>query len=85
LEKILLVAQRDTILAWFCNLVAQEDFDGSKHRSYLGRPRTSPEVEPLILQMTREDSGWPCDRIEGALANLSYSISNQSVGNVLRR
>jgi hypothetical protein len=44
LEKAALVAKPDTILAWFRQLVAQK-FDGSKRRSYPGRPRTSPEVE----------------------------------------
>jgi hypothetical protein len=84
LEKAALVAKPDTILAWFRQLVAQK-FDGSKRRSYPGRPRTSPEVETLIVQMARENSGWGYDRIAGALANLGHSISDQTVGNVLRR
>ena len=84
LEKVALVAKPDTILAWFRKLVAQK-FDGSKRRSYPGRPRTSPEVEALIVQMARENSGWGYDRIAGALANLGHSISDQTVGNVLRR
>jgi hypothetical protein len=35
--------------------------------------------------MARENSGWGYDRIAGALANLGHSISDQTVGNVLRR
>jgi putative transposase len=35
--------------------------------------------------MTRENSGWGYDRIAGALANLGHSVSDQTVGNVLRR
>jgi transposase InsO family protein len=84
LEKVALVARPDTILAWFRKLVAQK-FDGSRHRSYPGRPRTSAEVEKLIVQMAQENSGWGYDRIAGALANLGHSISDQTVGNVLRR
>ena len=84
LEKVALVARPDTILAWFRKLVAQK-FDGSKHRSYPGRPRISAEVEKLIVQMAQENSGWGYDRIAGALANLCHSISDQTVGNVLRR
>jgi transposase len=84
LEKVALVARPDTILAWFRKLVAQK-FDGSKHRSYPGRPRISAEVEKLIVQMAQENSGWGYDRIAGALANLGHSISDQTVGNVLRR
>jgi transposase len=84
LEKVALVAGPDTILAWHRKLVAQK-FDGSKHRSYPGRPRISAEVEKLIIQMAQENSGWGYDRIAGALANLGHSISDQTVGNVLRR
>ena len=37
------------------------------------------------MQMTRANSGWGYDRIAGALANLGHEISDQTVGNVLRR
>ena len=35
--------------------------------------------------MARENSGWSYDRIVGALANLGYTASDQTVGNVLKR
>src|SRR5262245_7600109 len=35
--------------------------------------------------MARENSGWGYDRIVGALANLGHVVSDQTVGNVLRR
>src|SRR5882672_786510 len=35
--------------------------------------------------MASENRGWGYDRIAGALANLGYDISDQTVGNVLRR
>jgi len=44
-----------------------------------------PEVEALIVRMARENSGWGYDRIVGALANLGHHVSNQTVGNILRR
>jgi putative transposase len=47
----------DTILAWYRRLIARK-FDGSKFRSYPGRPRISREVTDLIVQMARENSGW---------------------------
>lgn len=84
LAQVAVVAKPDTILAWYRRLIAQK-FDGSKHRLYPGRPRISPEVEALIVQMARENSGWGYDRIAGALADLSHSVSDQTVGNVLRR
>ena len=84
LAKVAEVAKPDTILGWFRKLVAQK-FDGSKRRSYPGRPKIDAEVEALIVQMARENSGWGYDRIAGALANLGHEISDQTVGNVLRR
>jgi transposase InsO family protein len=84
LEKVALVAKPETILGWFRKLVA-EKFDGSSHRSYRGRPRIAAEVEALIVQMARENSGWGYDRIAGALAHLGHEVSDQTVGNVLRR
>jgi putative transposase len=84
LAKVAQVAKPDTILGWFRNLVAQK-FDGSKHRSYPGRPRIEADIESLIVRMARENSGWGYDRIAGALSNLGHKVSDQTVGNVLRR
>ncbi|HYO82211.1 MAG TPA: helix-turn-helix domain-containing protein [Bryobacteraceae bacterium] len=84
LAKVALIAKPETILSWFRKLVAQE-FDGSRYRSCPGRPRIDAEVEALIVQMARENSGWGYDRIAGALANLGHEVSDQTVGNVLRR
>src|SRR2546430_17102942 len=35
--------------------------------------------------MAKENRGWGYDRIAGALAELGYAISDQSVGNILKR
>ena len=43
------------------------------------------EVERLILKFARENRSWGYDRIAGALENLGYKVSDQSVGNILRR
>ena len=84
LREVACVAKPDTILAWYRRLVAQK-FDGSKHRQYPGRPPVSAEVEALVVRMARENSGWGYDRIVGALANLGHHVSDQTVGNILRR
>lgn len=34
--------------------------------------------------MARESPDWGYDRIQGALANLGYTISDQTVGNILK-
>jgi putative transposase len=35
--------------------------------------------------MAKENPAWGYDRIVGALANLGHKLSNQTVGNILRR
>jgi len=64
--------------------VAQK-FDGSRQRAYPGRPRVFPELEALVIRFARENRSWGYDRIAGALANLGHRISDQTVGNILRR
>jgi putative transposase len=84
LERVALVAKPETILGWYRRLIAHK-FDGSKHRTYPGRPPIATEITELILRMARENGGWGYDRIAGALKNLGYLVSDQTVGNVLRR
>ena len=84
LADVATIARPDTILGWYRKLVARK-FDGSKARRGPGRPRIKREVEELIVRMASENRGWGYDRIAGALANLGYDISDQTVGNVLRR
>jgi hypothetical protein len=84
LAQIACVAKPDTILGWYRRLIAAK-FDGSRHRSYPGRPRISSETEELIIRFARENPSWGYDRIAGALANVGNDVSDQTVGNVLRR
>ena len=84
LREVACVAKPDTILAWYRRLVAKK-FDGSKQRHYPGCPAVAPEVEALVVRMARENTGWGYDRIVGALTNLGHRLSDQTVGNILRR
>src|SRR5215831_15658055 len=84
LAEVACVAKPDTILAWYRRLIARK-FDGSKGRSYPGRPRIDAAIEALIVRMARENSGWGYDRIVGALANLGHKVSDPTVGNTLKR
>ena len=77
-------ARPDTILGWYRRLVARK-FDGSKARRYPGRPRIEPELEDMVVRMAKENDDWGYDRIVGALANLGYTLSDETVGNILRR
>ena len=84
LEAVATIVKPDTILAWHRQLVAQK-FDGSKQRKGPGRPTIDQELEALVVRMARENRSWGSDRIVGALANLGYTISDQTVGNILKR
>ena len=84
LSEVASLAQPDTILAWYRKLVARK-FDGSKTRRIPGRPRVDRALEQLIARMARENPDWGYDRIVGAVANLGYEISDQTVGNILQR
>lgn len=84
LAKIAQVAKPDTILAWYRKQIA-EKFDGSKRRAARGRPPVGKELEDLVVEFARNNVGWGYDRIVGALANLGYTVSDQTIGNILRR
>jgi hypothetical protein len=84
LAEVAVAAKPDTILRWFRKLVARK-FDGSRFRQSVGRPRVDQAVEALIVRMAQENPGWGYDRIVGALSNLGHAVSDQTVGNILKR
>jgi putative transposase len=84
LSEVATAALPETILTWYRRLVARK-FDGSRAHRRPGRPPIDKEVEELIVGMAKENRSWGYDRIVGALANLGYRVSDQTVGNVLRR
>ena len=77
-------AQPDTILGWYRKLIANK-FDGSRFRRRVGRPKVDEEIERLVVRMAKENPSWGYDRIVGALANLGHCLSDQTVGNIIRR
>ncbi len=81
LEEVANVVKPGTILAWHRMLVAQK-FDGSQQRKGPGRPTIDQELEALVVRLAQENRSWGYDRIVGALANLSYTVSDQTVGNI---
>jgi putative transposase len=84
LKEVATIVKPDTVLAWHRKLVARK-FDRSRQRKAPGRPTIEPEVEALVVRMAKENRSWGYDRIVGALANLGYTISDQTVGNILKR
>jgi hypothetical protein len=84
LQDVATIVKPDTILGWHRKCVAQK-FDGSQQRKAPGRPTIDPTLEALVVRMAQENRSWGYDRIVGALANLGYTISDQTVGNILKR
>ncbi|HXN07628.1 MAG TPA: hypothetical protein VN944_11275 [Nitrospiria bacterium] len=84
LHEVADIVKPETILRWHSQLIARK-FDGSKNRRYPGRPKTGKELEYLIVRMAKENRSWGYDRIVGALANVGYTVSDKTVGNILKR
>ena len=84
LEEVATIVTPETILSWHRTLMAQT-CERSPPRKSVGRPRIDPVVEALVVRMAREDRSWGYDRMVGALHHLGYTLSDQTVGNILKR
>ena len=78
------IVKPDTILRWHRKLVAQK-FDGTKRRKQHGRPPISAEIEHLVVTVAKDNPRWGYARIAGAMKNLGHQLSDQTVGNILKR
>ena len=84
LTEVASIVRPETILAWHRRLVARR-FDGSKKRRAPGRPAIDRAIEELVVRFATENRDWGYDRIAGAIANLGHALSDQTVGNILKR
>ena len=84
LADVAKIVKPDTILGWYHKLIAQK-FDGSGNRRSVGRPKVDKTLEDLVVCLAKENRRWGYDRIVGVLAELGYTISDQTVGNILKR
>ncbi len=73
----------DTILRWYRELIAKK-YDGSKNRKGPGRPKTKKEIEDLVLEMARSNSGWGYTRLRDALRLLGVRIARNTVKRILQ-
>jgi putative transposase len=84
LEEVASIVKPKTILAWHRTLGAQK-CDGSQPRNTGGRPRMDKDLERLVVRMAREKRPWGYDRLAGAVAHVGSTISDQTVGHILKR
>ena len=83
LMELTTVVTPDTILRWHRQLVAQK-WDTSDKRKP-GRPRVRQVIVDLFVKFAKENPTWGFDRIQGALANVGYHISDTPIGNILQQ
>ena len=83
LGKLAKIVRPDTLLRWHRELIARK-WDHSDKRQSVGRPRIRQQIVDLALRMAQENPSWGYDRLQGALANLGFHISDPTVGNILK-
>jgi transposase InsO family protein len=81
LRELSPVVTPDTLLRWYRELVAKK-YDESAARG-LGRPRIAGEIQKWITKMAIENPRWGYTRIQGALANLGYTVGRNTIKRVL--
>ena len=83
LAQVATIVTPETLLAWHRKLIAKK-YDGSAFRTPR-RPLTSTEISNLAVRMAEENRGWGYRRLQGALANLGYSVARTTIANILKR
>jgi hypothetical protein len=84
LETIGTLFTPDTLLRWHRLLVAQKWDYSNRGQKKPGRPPVADAIRTLVVRMASENPTWGYDRIQGSLANLGYTISDATVGNILK-
>ena len=84
LEEVGTLFTPDTILRWHRQLVAQKWDYSDRRKKKPGRPRVRQVIVDLVLRFAKENPSWGFDRMQGALADVGYHISDTTVGNILK-
>ena len=83
LSDVANIATPDTLLRWHRRLIA-EKYDGTAKRTS-GRPRTSSELEDLVVSLAQENRDWGYRRILSAMSNLGHSLARGTIANILKK
>ncbi len=83
LDEVMLLFKPDTVLRWHRELVRRKWT--YPPTSPVGRPRTTPELEELIVRLAKENPRWGYGKIQGELIKLGYSMGGSTVQDVLGR
>ena len=72
-----------TLLRWHRELVRRKwTFQRQSQR---GRPAIDPELEQWIRRLAQENPGWGFGKLQGELRKLGFTVSPNTIRNVLRR
>lgn len=83
LSDLATIVTPGTLLRWHRRLIAQK-YNGTAKRSP-GRPRTSTEIEALVVQMAEQNRDWGYRRIQGAISNLGHTLARSTISDILER
>jgi putative transposase len=83
LREVATLVTPETLLAWHRKLIAQK-YEGTVQRGP-GRPKTSDEIETLVVRLAEENRDWGYRRIQGALFNLGHEIASSTIAEILKR
>jgi len=81
LRQLRLIISPRTLLRWHADLVRGR---WVYPRRAPGRPRTSPTVRALVLEMARDNPGWGYRRIHGELTGLGHTVAPSTVWQILK-
>lgn len=82
LRDVIRLVKPATVIGWHLALVR---WKWTYRQPSGGRPRTSREVERLVLRFARENADWGYGKIVGELLKLGHDISEETVANILGR
>lgn len=83
LAEVATIVTPETLLAWHRKLIAQK-YDGSGQRGP-GRPRTTSEVEALVIRLAEENRDWGYRRLQGVLSHLGHKMARSTIAAILNR
>ena len=80
-RQLSLIVTPRTLLRWHADLVRRRWIYA---RRTPGRPRTSPAIRRLVLEMARDNPTWGYRRICGELTGLGHTIAPSTIWEILK-
>ena len=80
-RQLSLIVTPRTLLRWHADLVRRR---WTYARRTAGRPRTSPAIRRLVVEMARDNPTWGYRRIYGELTGLGHKIAPSTIWAILK-